>query len=337
MEIFFPSIEAISIYLPESILTNEDLSSQFPEWSADKIASKLGISQRRISKKDEFVSDMAAKAANNLFDEYGIDRRNIDFILLCTQSPDYFLPTTACLVQDKLNLNTNCGALDMNLGCSGYVYGLSLAKGLLAMGDVNNVLLITADKYTKFINEKDKSNRSIFGDAATASLITNQGFLGKLGKFVFGTDGSGAENLIVKNGGIKNFEKKGFDICNGDDFISNDDNLFMNGEKIFEFTTQAVPNLVRDVLLKNNLAFSQIDLFIFHQANRFMLDYIRRKLKIPEDKFFVFMSETGNTVSSTIPIALKEALVSKRIEKGMKILIAGFGVGYSFSGSIIEY
>ena len=330
-------ISAVSFYLPENKLTNQNLNSEFPEWSADKISSKTGIFERRISSEDEFVSDMAIKAALNLFKEHSIDKNNIDFVLLCTQSPDYFLPTTACIVQDKLGLTTSCGALDFNLGCSGFVYGLALANGLIAGGIAKNILLITSETYSKFINKVDKSNRTIFGDAAAACLISADINSGLIGKFELGSDGAGAENLIVKNGSLRFPERNSVNVYNENEFERNDNNLYMNGQEIFKFTTASVPVLVQNCLKKNNLSLEDVDLFIFHQANKFMLDYIRRKINIPQDKFFMYFENIGNTVSSTIPIAMAEAIKTGKIKKGYKVLVAGFGVGYSYGATVIEF
>ena len=327
-------IKGISYYLPEYILTNEELIKDFPEWSVEKVASKIGISERHIATEGVCASDLAVKAAEKLIEEYNIDRQSIDFVLLCTQSPDYFLPTTACLVQERLKLATSIGALDFNLGCSGYVYGLSLAKGLIFGGIAKNVLLITAETYTKHLHPKDKGNRTIFGDAATASLVSTDGFA-EIMNFSLGTDGSGAENLIIKSGAARYPEKQNnltFDDSNNP--VSSD-YLFMNGSEIFNFTLEAVPLLVEDTLKKNHLAQSEINLFVFHQANKYLLNFLRKILKIPEDRFYYFMDNVGNTVSSTIPIALKEAQ-NENLLSG-NVLIAGFGVGYSWAGSVLKF
>ena len=323
-------IKAISYYLPEGKLTNEEIHSEFPEWDINKISSKTGINTRRISAKNEFTSDMALQAANELFVENNIDKNSIDFLLLCTQSPDYFLPTTACILQDKLGLKTTIGALDFNLGCSGYVYGLGLAKGLITAGLANNVLLITSETYSKFIHPKDKSNKTIFGDAAAATLISGDSGLFEIGDFVFGTDGSGAENLIVKNGGLRNFHENGTDVIDEYGNVRNDNNLFMNGSEIFNFTSESVPLLTNQLLNKIKLSLEEVDLFIFHQANRYMLNHLRKKIGIPEDKFFISMDFCGNTVSSTIPIAISDALKQGKFENVLHCVLEGFGVGYSW-------
>ena len=331
-------ISGISYYLPQKKLNNQELSLDFPEWNPEKISNKTGILQRSISDVNENTSDMAVFAANNLITQNNIDKNTIDFILLCTQSPDYILPTTACIVQEKLQIKKSCGALDFNLGCSGFVYGLSLAKGLIITKSAKNVLLITSEVYTKHIHPKDKSNRTIFGDASAAVLISESTNNSEINNFVFGTDGSGAENLIIKNGGTK-FPQRGnaFDINDGDNFEKNDDYLYMNGQEIFKYTTAAIPELINNCLFENKTKIDEVDLFIFHQANKYMLDYIRRKLFIPIEKFIINMEYTGNTVSSTIPIAMSQAISDGKLKKGMKVLIAGFGVGYSSSAVLLTY
>ncbi|RUT71919.1 ketoacyl-ACP synthase III [Flavobacterium cupreum] len=326
------NIKAISYYLPESVLTNDLINQEFPEWGIEKISAKTGINARHISAKDEFSSDMAVKAAEKLFAEHNIDKSEIDFLLFCTQSPDYFLPTTACIIQEKLGLETTIGALDFNLGCSGFVYGLSLAKGLIAGEMAKNVLLITSETYSKFIHPKDKSNKTIFGDAAAATLISSEKGFCTLGNFVFGTDGKGAENLIVKQGGMRfPVSDKNEDIVDEFGNVRNDKNLFMNGTEIFNFTGEFVPQLTEAILEKSNLAKEDIDLFVFHQANKYMLNHLRKKIKIPEEKFFIAMEECGNTVSSTIPIALYEAQKQGKVNNCKNVILAGFGVGYSWA------
>lgn len=330
-------IKAISYWLPEERLTNYQISSEHPEWSIEKISEKTGIYERGVAAVDVFVSDMAVFAAEKLFSEHKIDRNSIEFVLLCTQSPDYFLPTTACMVQHRLGIPTHAGALDFNLGCSGYVYGLALAKGLVESGISSNVLLITAETYSKFIHPLDKSNKTIFGDAAAATLITQDAEL-SIGAFELGTDGSGAENLIVRNGAVKHPQLTGSDEMSEDStqFVRNDNNLYMNGGEIFKFTAAKVPSLITATLAKNHETLGGVDYYVFHQANKYMLDFIRKKIGIPEEKFFIFLRSCGNTVSSTIPIALSELLKQNIVHPGQKILLAGFGVGYSWGACILS-
>jgi 3-oxoacyl-[acyl-carrier-protein] synthase-3 len=329
-------IKGISYYLPKNVLTNEELIQDFPEWTVEKVAEKIGIKERHIAAENETALDMAVHAANNLFDEYNIDKSIIDFVLLCTQSPDYFLPASACILQDRLNLNTNCGALDFNLGCSGFVYGLSLARGLIYGGIANNILLVTSETYSKYIHPKDKGNRTIFGDAACATLISTDGFAEIL-NFSLGTDGKGFNNLIVKTGGLRSANKTNEIFFDSSNNPVSDDFLYMNGSEIFNFTLESVPLLVKDTLSKNNLDLHNIDLFVFHQANKYMMNFLRKKLKIEPSKFYYYLENVGNTVSSTIPIALKAAFNEQAIFADNNVLIAGFGVGYSWAGTILNY
>lgn len=325
-------ISKIDFYLPESILTNEELSAQFPDWTPDKIEDKIGVRERRVVGTDETALDLAIKACEKVLENE--NKSDIDFLILCTQSPDYYLPSSACILQDRLGLRTDIGAFDFNLGCSGYIYGLGISKGLISAGLARKILFVTSETYSKYLNPLDKGNRTIFGDGATASIIE---FSDKNNIFEFdlGTDGSGFENLIVPNGGLRNkYEANAKAIRNNDPTTAND--LYMNGPEVFNFTIQRVPDMVKNVLLKNRMTMENIDYFIFHQANKFMLDYLRKKIKVPEEKFYNNMLYTGNTVSSTIPLALHESLKEMKIKSGDKILLVGFGVGLSWGATIIE-
>lgn len=326
-------IKAISYYLPEKVVTNEQLVEDFPEWSVEKIAKKVGINERHIAAEDETAGDMAFKAAERLIVENGIDKSTIDFVLLCTQSPDYFLPSTSCIIQSRLSLTTKCGAFDFNLGCSGYEYGLAVAKGLIFSGIAKNILLLTAETYNKHIHPKDKGNRTIFGDGASASLISTEGFA-KIGEFVLGSDGSGYDRLIHKTGAMRHYMSLNdyHEDENGTPLSS--DHLFMDGKAIFDFTSDVVPPMIEETLQKNNLTADDVDLYVFHQANKYMINYLRKLMEIDKDKFYVFMETVGNTVSSTIPIALCEAQKEGRLHGN--IVLAGFGVGLSYGATIIS-
>ena len=329
-------IKDIAYYLPETVVTNEDIVREFPEWSVEKIASKVGVHQRHVTAENETAADLAVMAAQKLFGQGKCEPQDIDFVLFCTQSPDYFLPTSACIIQKRLGLRTDIGALDFNLGCSGYVYGLSLAKGLIMAGVAGNVLLLTGETYNKHLHPKDKGNRTIFGDAASATLISTEG-IAAIGQFSLGTDGSGAENLIIKAGGMRCPQRQDdlhFDENNNP--VSSD-YLYMNGSEIFTFTLDNVPPLIADTLSRNNLSKDEVDLYVFHQANKYMLDFLRKKIKIAPERFYYCLAEYGNTVSNTIPIALVNALQDGSLKSGMKVVIAGFGVGYSWGGCLLRF
>lgn len=325
-------IKAISYYLPEKVVTNEQLVEEFPEWSVDKIAKKIGITERHIAAEDETAGDMALKAAEKLIAENQIDKSTIDFVLLCTQSPDYFLPSTSCIIQSKLGLSTKCGAFDFNLGCSGYEYGLAIAKSFLVSGVAKNVLLLTAETYNKHIHPKDKGNRTIFGDGASATLISADGFA-KIGEFVLGSDGSGYDRLIHKSGAMRHYQPMNDYHEDENGMPLSSDHLFMDGKAIFDFTSDIVPPMIEETLEKNQMTSDDVDLYIFHQANRYMINYLRKLMEIDKDKFYVFMETVGNTVSSTIPIALVEAQKEGRLHGN--VILAGFGVGLSYGATVL--
>lgn len=329
-------IKAVSYYLPEKVVTNEELVKEFPEWSVEKVAQKVGVDSRHLAEANETAGDMAEKSARKLFDEYHIDPKSIDFLMLCTQSPDYFLPSTACVLQERLGISTSAGAFDYNLGCSGCIYGMALAKGLIAAGIAKNVLLLTAETYNKYLHPSDKSNRSIFGDGAAACLVSTEG-LAEIGEFSLGTDGSGANNLIVKTGASRQKETTGQFVEDEEGHVWYDDYLYMNGGAIFNFTLDAVPAMMKEILAKNKLEKDQIDYYVFHQANKFMLNTIRKVCVLPKDKFYVNLATTGNTVSSTVMIGLKDCIDNGTIKTGDKVMVSGFGVGLSWGGTVLRF
>ncbi|HAZ10372.1 MAG TPA: 3-oxoacyl-ACP synthase [Candidatus Omnitrophica bacterium] len=327
-------IKKIEYYLPEKVLTNSQLQEEFKDCDAKKIEDKIGIRQRHIVQENETALDLAYNASEkNLA---GYDRSKIDFLILCTQSPDYYLPTSSCILQHKLNLKTDIGAFDFNLGCSGFVYGLALAKSLLNSNIANSILLIMSETYSKHINPKDKANRSIFGDAAATAIIEKSEDEGVF-EFSLGTDGSGYKNLIIPNGGLrKRYDINARNIDDGQGTIRTENDLYMNGPEMLNFMIESVPKVVLNVLKKNKTTLDELDYVIFHQANGYIIEYLRKKIKIPKDKFYTNLLYTGNTVSASIPIAIKDCLDNKIIRQGNKILIVGFGVGYSWGGTIIK-
>lgn len=315
----------IGTYLPSKVLSNEDL--EYLGWSAKKIFLKTGIKQRHITVENETALDLAYNACENLFSKYEIDRNEVDYILYCTQSPDYNLPNNVSILHKRLNLPNNIPSLEYNQGCSGYIYGLSLAKALINTNLATKTLLVTSDTYTKYIDNQDRTNKTIFGDGATATLLTEEE-ISKFGDFIFGTDGNGSCNLCVNNSGLskEKITNEGFE-----------DKLFMNGSEIFNFTLETVPYSIEKILEKNSLHFKNIDYFLFHQANDFMLEHLREKLEISQERFPKFIENSGNTVSSTIPFLINDLNEKQILKKGDKLLLIGFGVGYSWGTTIIEY
>ncbi|MBR3219325.1 MAG: ketoacyl-ACP synthase III [Thermoguttaceae bacterium] len=331
-------IRAISYYVPQRTLDNEELIAKFSGWTAEKMERKLGIVSRPIAAPGETATDMAVSASRNLLDSGIIDPASIDFLVFCTQSPDYFLPTGACLLQDRLGLPKRCGAFDINLGCSGYVYGLAIVKGLIDSGLARRVLFVTSETYSKYINEMDRASRPLFGDAATATLIegipTASDTEVSIGPFRFGTDGSGADLLIVPAGAHRtpptNETKKVLPDMRGN--FRSQEQLMMNGPGIFSFAVEEVPPLVEALEEECRQKNLPIDTYIFHQANRYMLSRLQDLCHLEGARYFSNILTRGNSVSSSIPLAIHDAVTEGFIHPGESALLVGFGVGLSWAG-----
>ena len=333
----YASICAIDYYLPSSELTTGMLAQQFPDWSIESLEKRTGIHTRRIVGKEECASDLAVEAANKLFETGQCERRAIDFILYCTQSPDYIIPTTACMLQDRLGISKTAGALDYNLGCSGFVYGLALCEGLIASNQAERILLLTADTYSKYLNPMDRNSRTIFGDGAAAVFVSaSEMDLPSFGPAVYGTDGSHALALALPNSGTRKGEIEGGARRNGKPSLEGT-YLVMDGKRIVDFALEAVPDMVESLLKKADISRDAIDLFVFHQANAFIVEELGSKLGIPKEKCPFLMGDGGNTVSATIPMTLKRALDAGLIKDGDRIMLIGFGVGLSWAARILTW
>lgn len=323
------SIGPISVVFPERCESNADLATEFPNWDLDLIFEKTGIQSRFVAGERECASDLAVAAARKLFETYDISPNSIDFLLLCTQTPDYPLPTTACLIQDRLGLPTHCGALDFNLGCSGYVYGLSLAEGLIATGAARRILLLTAETYTKYIDREDRSLRTIFGDAAAATLIEASDHV-ELTGFRFGSDGKGADTLLVADGGTR----PACDALKPRHRKRWASRLYMDGPSLISFTVEAIPRLIPEIVAKAGISPSDLHLYLFHQATRKMLELLQERLGVGEEALPIRLERYGNTVSCTLPILIEEMRLEKRLAPHRPDLLVGFGVGWSWAGCV---
>ena len=326
-------IKALTYYLPEEIVTNELLDAELGEVSLT--AKTAGVESRRKAADEETASDLAVKAALKLFSENDIKPAEIDFLIFCTQSPDYFMPSTSCVIQDRLGVPTTAGAFGYDLGCSGYVYGLAIANSFVDSGLAKNVLLLTADTISKYLHPQDK-NRLLFGDAASATLIATDG-LARIGKFERGTDGSGYEHIIIRNGANRHRSMTGISKVDENGNIHYEDNFDMDGEAVFNFTIERIPDLIARCLDINNMRKEDVSYYVFHQANKYMLNTLRKINKLPKDGFFVDLSDTGNTTSTTVPIGLVKSLEAGNIHKDMNVMVAGFGVGLSWAATILKF
>ncbi|MCB9335424.1 MAG: ketoacyl-ACP synthase III [Flavobacteriales bacterium] len=343
-------INAISYFFPETSYNNTQIIEDYLKYSSpedikdvteDSIFNQCGIRKRYAAEVEETAKELGNKSAKKFFDEWNVDPSTIDYIIFVSDALDYKGPTTACVMQYDLGLPETCGAIDVLHGCTGYIYGLSLAKALIFSGQCSNVLIVTADTPSKVVHPEDIDLRAIFSDAGATTLVSNQKIDGMLNyeisDFIFGTDGKGEKNLYVDRSATKNaadvkWLQQHEHIPGG----LRRGRMYMNSPQIFLFALRKVPVLIEQVLEKNNVKFEEIDYFVLHQANGQMLEFIRKRLKIPEEKFIINIENIGNTVSATIPIALKE-MIEKGIElkKGNKILLGGFGIGYSWGATII--
>jgi 3-oxoacyl-[acyl-carrier-protein] synthase-3 len=323
----YSAIGPIAVHLPERVEDIDQLAAEFPKWDIPTIFAKTGIRARHVAAPDECPSDLGVKAAEKLFTEYGVDRGSIDFLLFCTQTPDYVLPTTACLMQDRLGLPTSMGAIDFNLGCSGFVYGLGLADCMIRSGFARRVLLVTAETYTKYIDPIDRSLRTIFGDGAAATLVEASDEP-SIGSFVLGTDGRGANSLMVIGQGARKPEQA-IQPTKRKRWPSS---LYMDGPELVKFTLEVVPPMVERLLSASGWTKETLDLYLMHQATTFMLEHLRERMKIEPAKTPEAIEMYGNTVSSTIPILINDLRCAGKLKPGIKSLLIGFGVGLSWGG-----
>ena len=321
---YMAKIKGISFASPSKEISNEYLSERFSKWTPEKIYSKTGIRKRYIASQEETAADLAITAAENLFSEEGIDRGCVDMLIFVSQTPNQIIPTTACEIHCQLRLETSCGAFDVNQGCSGYIYGLMIASSIIDSGAASNVLLLTGDTYSKLIHETDASLLTLFGDGASATLISRdtESFSPSIGPFLFGTDGSKASSMHCYTGGFKSRDNQ-------------DRNLRMDGADIISFALEKIPTAVNTYLKMHTKTFEDYDYVLLHQASKLILDRLHEKMAIT-DKGVTDLEDTGNTVSSSLPCVLAKRFNSKKF-RNKKILLVGFGVGLSWGVCSINY
>ncbi len=332
-------ILAAEYELPRAVLTYEQLVQRFGVEAMQKVLAGSGIRNRRVASPDICGSDLAYSAAERMLRRHNLDRGTIDLLIFCTQSPDYLLPTTACVLHERLGLSKRCAACDLNLGCSQYVYALSVAHGLIASGIASRALVLTGDTMSRTIHPLDRALVPLMGDGGSASLVAEvpqgEGFLG----FELGTDGTGHRYLMIPAGGFRQPRcgASRIETIDAEGNVRTPENMRMNGAAIFHFAISIVPPTIETLLSRLSLRMSDVDMFLFHQANRYMLDYLFRKLKIPAEKTHVFLEDIGNTSGSTIPILLTHAWRAGKIRPGVLVLAIGFGVGLSWAATVIRW
>jgi 3-oxoacyl-[acyl-carrier-protein] synthase-3 len=329
------TVRGISSCVPANTERNVDISNLSAE-EKEKLIATTGIEHRRVSSREICTSDLCLQASEKLITDLNWNKDEIDALVFVTQTPDYVLPATSCILQDRLGLSERCYTLDISLGCSGWVYGLSALASLLSSGGMKKGLLLAGDTPTKLCNKNDKSSYPLFGDAGTATAIEYEenttGF-----KFHTESDGSGFKTIIVPDGGYRNpvsivsFEEK--EISAG--ITRNGLNVILEGMDVFTFGISKAPESVNKLIEHFNIDKESIDYFVFHQANKFMNEKIRKKLKLPEEKVLYSLKDFGNTSSATIPLTITTNKLNN-VMGGGKFIACGFGVGLSWGSVYFE-
>lgn len=333
--------------VPSNIIYNKDLGYLIPEEEIEKTINAIGIRERRISDADTCSSDLCFKAAKKLIEDNNIDINSIDVLLFLSQTPDYRMPATAPLLQNRLGLPNTTASLDLNLACSGYIYGLSTAFAYASQQGINRVLLLVGETFTKLTSPYDKVNWPLFGDAGTATLIEKGDYCDSY--FELMSDGSGAKSLIIPAGEFRHpATVENLQITEREEGNKRSDHqIYMDGMDVFNFTLRVVPKAIKNMLTVLSIQSDDIDYFLFHQANKFMIDFIIKKLKINTVKVPFCIDRFGNTSSASIPLTIVSEIENK-IRENEKIILCGFGAGLSWGtvytelkncniSSLIEY
>jgi 3-oxoacyl-[acyl-carrier-protein] synthase-3 len=333
-------IRALEYYLPAHMMSNDELQKSRPDWNVPQIASKTGVLNRHIARQDECASDLAYEAVLKLIKNSGIHKDEIDGIVYCTQSPDHIMPPNSTLLHAKLDISKRAFAFDFNLACSGFVYGLAIAKSMMESLRLQNVLVVTADTYSKYIYPRDRSASSLFGDGAAATLLSSAANpVSKIIDFLLETDGHGGKNFMIKAGGLR-FPKTPDTATVKSDLTNNqwtDEHIRMDGKAVLDFAMREIPDAVNRILLRNNLKLNDLDLILFHQASQMALDKLCKEMQVPPEKTFTNIADVGNTVSSSLAIALKDAEKKVPISRGNLVLLVGFGVGFSWGCCLLRW
>lgn len=313
------NIVGISAAVPKHCIDNTTLAFS----DINKTIQSIGVKKRRVSDDTICTSDLCFEAAKKLLTELNWDPTSVDCLIFITQTPDYFLPSTSFVLQNRLGLIEASIVLDINLGCSGYVYGLWLISQIMRNSTIKRGLLLVGDTISKIVSDSDRATFPLFGDAGSATALEKNEKQKTKMHFCLGSDGRGWGNLLVEKG---NFRKP----------IEQNEkpSLLMNGNEIFTFTLSRVPEVIESILSDAAWTKEEIDYFVFHQANAFMLNFLRKKLKIPTEKFPMILEDFGNTSSASVPLTL---VTADFINPMRKMVLAGFGVGYSWAAAAIQW
>jgi len=332
-------IADIANCVPDQRLTNAELLRDFPGSDSERLVSRTGVSERRIAEEDQTALDLAERACRMLIEKGSVGVGEIDAIIFCTQTPDYVMPPNACLLHGRLNLGSSVMAFDTSLACSGYVYGLQIARGLVSAEAARTVLLVTGDTYSRLIGRRDRSTRGLFGDGAAVSVIRHQATTGTIKDIVCATSGAEGRRFWIPAGGTRE-PLTAAALAAEAEAPENErprTKIQMDGFGVLSFFSSVVPKTVAELLQRNAMTTADIDLFVFHQASRLALESLQRKLAIDDRRFVIDMDTMGNLVSASIPVALERARAAGRVKAGSRILLCGFGVGLSWGAALLQY
>jgi 3-oxoacyl-[acyl-carrier-protein] synthase-3 len=332
------ALRSIACALPERELSNAELERENPGWEMARVVERAGVRARHVAAPDETAFDLSARACELLAADIALDR--IDALVYCTQTPDHPLPGNAHLLHRHLGLGDKVLAFDYNLACSGYPYGLAFADSFIRGGLASEVLLVTADTYSKRIHPGDRSARVLFGDGATVTHVSGvEEGGGRIVACELCTRGSAFEAFYVPAGGARRpiDDDTGGETADRNGNVRSAESIHMDGVGVWAFVTTTLPTHIAKFLARRSLSLDDVDLFVFHQASRLVLDSLTRNLALEPGKVFVHMEEVGNLVSASIPFALKAALDGGAIAPGDRVLLSGYGAGMSYGSVLVEY
>lgn len=320
-----PRIVGLATCVPAHRFDNVADTTEFAAEEVRKVVGMAGVSSRHVAESGTCSSDLCFAAADRLLTETGCDRATIDVLIMATQTPDYIMPSSSCLLQQRLGLSTACAAFDLNLGCSAYPYALWLASSLLATGGYRRILVLNGETPTLYTDRADRSVALLFGDAGSATLLERQDADGAPWSFVLHTDGAGSEDLIIHAGGFRDrFNADARQHC-----------VAMNGSGVFNFTIRVVAPLIRDTLEVAGVPKEEVDYFVFHQSNRFIMNHLMKKVGLAAERVPVILENFGNTGGPSVPLTITQGALQRPADRPLTLMLLGYGVGLSWASALI--
>lgn len=327
LEISHTRIAGVSAAVPNQDAAVDDGAGTFGPEAVAKFAASTGVERRPVG-GELCSSDLCHAAAERLLNDLGWERDTIESLVFVSQTPDYLLPATSCSLHARLGLSKSCAAWDINLGCSGYTYGLAAASQFIQCGSARRSLLLVGDTINRIVSTDDPSTALLFGDAGTATALEREETARSI-RGTFGSDGGGASHLIVPAGGFRQREAA----ARSADAVRGDGDLFMDGAEVFSFALREVPKLVKAAIAAEEWTLDDLDFVVFHQANTFMLQHVAKRLKLPKEKLVLNLQHFGNTSGASIPLAMVDAIGDDLRQRPLKLVMVGFGVGFSWGAT----